>query len=221
MFIGYTTRPLARHIGGSSLTTGKEGVQRQGLLMQSTLSHMWLGSSQDVSLKLIFWDPPHPRVVNSILSSVLSGSGFVRLSCSVLWCLLHNTRPLMTGTSFRCLDILQQHPWKGCFCYHLDTGIGSTLEGKKDWHCDSLPLLCCCCHCCVPVFVCIVTHPSGQFCTEPAWQPASCMHVFMSLAKVYQLRHGDRTLCIYEVWGNIFILSPPFAPPRWTVLVWN
>lgn len=33
MLIGYTTRPLARHLGGSSLTTGEEGVQRSGLLI--------------------------------------------------------------------------------------------------------------------------------------------------------------------------------------------
>lgn len=37
--------------------------------------------------------PPLPRVVNSILSSVLSGSGSVRLSCSVLWCVLHTPGP--------------------------------------------------------------------------------------------------------------------------------
>lgn len=44
-------------------------------------------------LAAYFLRPPLPRVVNSILSSVLSGSGSVRLSCSVLWCVLHTPGP--------------------------------------------------------------------------------------------------------------------------------
>lgn len=169
-----------------------------------------------ISLPLLSQDP---SAVHRILSPVTSCSGLVRLSCASCdvfhtnqtpkhWHFIQLSEHTHASPTFSFQRMLLVTPW------YMEHGKGGWWGGGET-DCDSLSLLCCCWHRCVSVFICIVTHPSVQFCTELAWQPARCMHVFYVVGE--SLSTAARVSRPLYLWGfrEIYLF---FATPFCFVL---